>query len=131
MTDILLAALIYLIPTFPLGYVWHLTTFKERYAALKVYRDPVIPPLGLASMAIQGVAFGIIYTGIIQPMAGGWLVKGLTYAALGGLLSWSFTTIAAAAKSPMTSIREFFVLESAFTALQWIIVGLATALFLG
>jgi len=52
----------------------------------------------------------------------------LCYAAFGGLLSWSFTTIAAAAKGPMTSIRDFFAIETAFTALQWIVVGLLTAL---
>jgi hypothetical protein len=81
-------------------------------------------------MVIQGVAFAFIYVGLIQPMTGGWLVKGMCYAAFGGLLSWSFTTIAAAAKSPMTSMREFIVIETAFTALQWIIVGLITALAL-
>ena len=79
-------------------------------------------------MVIQGVAFAFIYVAVIQPMTGGWLFKGLCYAAFGGLLSWSFTTVAAAAKSPMTSIRDFFALETAFTALQWIIVGLTTAL---
>jgi len=29
--NVLGAALAYIVPTFPLGYVWHLTTFKERY----------------------------------------------------------------------------------------------------
>ena len=43
-------------------------------------------------------------------------MKAATYAALGGFLSWGFTTVAAAAKSPMTSIRDFFVFETAFTA---------------
>ena len=57
-------------------------------------------------------------------------MKAATYAAFGGFLSWSFTTVAAAAKSPMTSIRGFFALKTAFTALQWRIVGLMTALFL-
>ena len=125
------AALAYIIPTFPLGYFWHLTTFKERYAALNIYRPDVIPPFGLASMIIQGIIFGIIYVGIIAPMEAGWLTKALTYAALGGILSWSFTTVAAVAKSPMTSLRDFFVIETAFTAVQWIVVGAITALIIG
>ena len=126
--NIAIAALAYIIPTFPLGYIWHLTTFKDRYAALNVYRETVIPPLGLGSMVIQGIIFGYIYVGLIAPMDAGWLAKGLTYAALGGFLSWSFTTVAAAAKSPMTSIRDFFAIETAFTAIQWIVVGIITAL---
>jgi hypothetical protein len=130
MIDIVKAALAYVILTFPLAYVWHLTVFKDRYAALQVYRATVLPQFGLASMLIQGVLFGVIYAGVVAPMAEGWLVKGLAYAALGGLLSWSFTTIAPSAKSPMTSIRDFFVIETAFTAIQWILVGLATALIL-
>jgi hypothetical protein len=61
-------------------------------------------------------------------IGGGWLPKAPAYAALGGFLSWSFTTVAAAAKSPMTSIRDFFAIETAFTAIQWIVVGVITAL---
>lgn len=130
MIDIVKAALTYIVLTFPLAYAWHLTVFKDRYAALQVYRATVLPQFGLAAMVIQGIAFGVIYAGIIAPMAEGWLVKGLAYAALGGLLSWSFTTVAPSAKSPMTSIWDFFVIETAFTAIQWVLVGLATALFL-
>ena len=128
MTAILIGALAYILASFPIAYFWHLTVFKDRYESLQVYRKQVVPLLGLLSMVIQGVAFAFIYVGLIQPMTGGWLFKGLCYAAFGGLLSWSFTTIAAAAKSPMTSIREFIAIETAFTALQWIVVGLITAL---
>lgn len=128
MTDILVAALAYIVPTFPLGYVWHLTVFRERYAALNIYREKVEPLLGLTSMVIQGIGFAVIYVGVIAPLSGGWINRAATYAALGGFLSWSFTTIAAAAKSPMTSVRDFFAIETAFTAVQWIVVGMVTAL---
>jgi hypothetical protein len=46
----------------------------------------------------------------------------------GGLLSWSFTTLAVAAKHPMSSISDYVVLESAFTFLQFLIVGPLMAL---
>lgn len=128
MTAVFIAALAYILPTFPLGYLWHLTVFKQRYADLQIYRSAVIPPLGLGSMIIQGIAFGIIYVGVFAPIGGDWLPKATAYAALGAFLSWSFTTVAAAAKSPMTSIRDFFAIETAFTAIQWIVVGVITAL---
>ena len=47
------------------------------------------------------------------------------------MLSWSFTTLAWAAKARLTAIGKFAVLETAFTVVQWVIVGLVTALFLG
>jgi hypothetical protein len=128
MRDIIVAALAYVVPTFPLAYVWHLTVFKDRYAALKIYRNDVVPIFGLASMLIQAIIFALVYVGVVAPIAGGWPTRAATYAALGGFLSWSFTTIAPAAKSPMASIRDFFAIETAFTAVQWIIVGIVTAL---
>ena len=54
--------------------------------------------------------------------------RGLAYAAFGALLSWSFTTIAVAAKNVMTSVPDYLVIETAFTAVQWAIVGPLTAL---
>ena len=37
-----LAVLAYMLPTFPLGYLWHLTIFAEYYKSLQVYRENVI-----------------------------------------------------------------------------------------
>ena len=34
-TRFLLAALAYIVPTFPLGYLWHLVFFKSYYASLR------------------------------------------------------------------------------------------------
>jgi hypothetical protein len=44
------------------------------------------------------------------------------------LLSWSFTTLAVAAKHPMASITDYVLLETAFTVLQFLIVGPLIAL---
>ena len=128
MTTVIIAALAYVIPTFAIAYAWHLRVFAPRYAALGMYRDDVMPALGLSSMAVQAVVFGLIYQAMIVPLGGNVLVKGLTYAALGGFLSWSFSTLAVAGKSRMSSIQDFIVIETAFTAVQWIIVGFVTAL---
>jgi len=41
----------------------------------------------------------------------------------GVALSWSFTTIAVTAKNVMTSVPEYFVIEMAFTVVQWLMVA--------
>jgi hypothetical protein len=56
------------------------------------------------------------------------LKNGLLYGLGLGLLSWSFTTLAVAAKHPMSSISDYVVLETGFTVLQFLIVGPLIAL---
>lgn len=78
-------------------------------------------------MSLQAVLFALIYERSFAQRAGNALTRGLSYAAFGGVLSWSFTTIAVAAKNVMTSVPHYLVIETAFTALQWLIVGPLTA----
>src|SRR5688572_32603390 len=89
----LLAMLAYLLPTFPLGYAWHLVTFKDAYDRLDMYRAEVIIPFG-----------------------------GTRFAGIFATLAWSFTTLPAAAKYQMNSVTDFMKLESAFTILQFALV---------
>jgi hypothetical protein len=118
----------YLLPTFPIAYVWHLVVFEPAYHALRIYRaDPIIP-FGLASMMIQAVIFSWAFPRVLPASRRGVLMDGLLYGGGIGLLSWSFTTLAVAAKHPMTSISEFVMLESAFTFVQFVIVGPLIAL---
>jgi hypothetical protein len=123
-----LAILAYLVPTFALGFVWHLILFEEYYATLQIYRSDIIIPLGLSSMLVQAVVFGWIYERSFARQGGPWLARGLRYAATGAVLSWSFTTIAVAAKNLMASVPDYLLIETAFTIAQWIIVGPLTAL---
>jgi hypothetical protein len=122
------AALSYLVPTFALGFVWHLVAFKGTYDALAMYRHDVIIPLGLLSMALQAVLFAWAYD---RAFAGrrqsGWR-RALSFAAFGAVLSASFSTLAVAAKNVMSSVPDFLLIESAFTAVQWAIVGPLMAL---
>src|SRR5258708_16748653 len=118
----------YLVPTFPIAFVWHLVLFEPQYHALHIYRGDPIIRLGLAWMIIQSVvfswAFPRLFTGTRSPV----LRDGLLYGTGAGILSWSFTTLAVAAKQPMSSISDFVVLETAFTVLQFLIVGPLVAL---
>ena len=117
----------YLVPSFPIAYVWHLVLFAPAYHALAIYRDDVIVPFGLLSMLIQAAAFSWVYPRAFanrSPV----LTNGLLYGLGIALLSWSFTTLAVAAKNVMTSVPTYLMLETAFTAVQFIVVGPLIAL---
>jgi hypothetical protein len=74
------------------------------------------------------VLFAWIYSEVFVHLGKGAGARGLAYAAFGAVLSWSFTTIAVAAKNVMSSVPDYLLIESAFTAVQWAIVGPLTAL---
>jgi|ERR1700681_3301717 hypothetical protein len=118
----------YLVPTFAIAFVWHLVLFEPQYQALHIYRaDPIIP-FGFASMIIQGMIFSWVFPRVFAPDRGSVLKNGLLYGLGAGLMSWSFTTLAVAAKHPMASLADYVVLETGFTVLQFLIVGPLIAL---
>jgi hypothetical protein len=123
-----LGVVAYIVPTFALGFVWHLVLFQRYYAALAIYRENIIIPFGFLSMLIQAVVFAGIYQQLFASRDGALLSRGLQYGALGAVLSWSFTTLAVAAKNVMTSVPDYMAIETAFTAVQWLMVGPLTAL---
>lgn len=120
--------LAYLVPTFALGYVWHLMLFHDYYERLAIYRKDIIIPFGFLSMLTQAFLFAWVYQHAFARQNRGVLTRGLLYAAFGAALSWSFTTLAVAAKNVMASVPDYLVIETAFTAVQWIMVGPLTAL---
>jgi hypothetical protein len=121
-----LAALAYIIPTFPLGYFWHLVIFKRYYDSLLVYRPDVIIPLGLASMAIQSVAWAYLYGRLFsgEPVLRG----AVRFAALAFPLAWSFLVLPIGAKHLMADVTGFVVIETAFVAVQYLVVSPLIAL---
>jgi hypothetical protein len=123
-----LGVLAYLVPTFALGFVWHLVLFHDYYERLAMYRKDIIIPFGFLSMLVQAFLFAWIYQHAFARRDGRLLSRGLAYAAFGAALSWSFTTLAVAAKNIMTSVPDYLAIETAFTAVQWIMVGPLTAL---
>lgn len=123
------AALAYLVPTFALGFVWHLVAFKSYYEALAIYRKDVIIPFGFLSMSIQALLFAWIYARVFAAWPD---IKSrlLGYALFGAALSWSFTTIAVAAKNVMSSVPDYLLIETGYTIAQWLIVGPLTVVLL-
>ena len=118
----------YLVPTFPIAYVWHLVLFAPAYDALGIYRPDPIIPFGFASMLIQALAFSWAYPRLFHGRGSAILKPGLAYGLALAILSWSFTTLAVAAKNIMTSVPTYVGLETGFTLLQFLIVGPLIAL---
>lgn len=113
----------YLAPTFLIAYFWHLVVFADKYDALGIYRADVIIPFGLVAMVLQGCVFSWAYPKLTMGWRGNVVVRGLGYGALLGVLSWTFTTLAVAAKHPMNDIPAYMVLETLFTVLQFTLAG--------
>ena len=124
--SLVFAMLAYLVPTFILGYVWHLQVFADFYHELGIYRPDPIIPFGFLSMLLQGALFAAIYPRVIEKP---WSYSGgMRFAAGAALLSWTFTTLAVAAKHPMTSVSAFVGIETAFSVIQFALVGPLLAL---
>lgn len=113
----------YVLPTFPLGYFWHLSTFKSAYDSLQIYRPDVIIPMGLASMLIQGLIFAYLYPKLFSTERDQWHTSALKFFMVFGGLAWSFLVLPVAAKVNMTSVSTFMALETAFTVIQFAIAG--------
>jgi hypothetical protein len=128
MMRFVLGVLAYVVPTFALGFVWHLMLFKTYYETLAIYRGDIIIPLGLLSMLIQSVIFAWIYLKAFAQRDDSLRSRVLLYGALGAVLSWSFTTLAVAAKNVMASVPDYLLIETGFTIVQWIMVAPLTAL---
>jgi hypothetical protein len=110
----------YVVLTFPVA-------FAPAYQGLAIYRDDIIIPFGLLSMLIQGVAFSWVYPRAFADRRP-WLWNGLRYGLALALVSWSFTTLAVAAKNVMTSVPTYMLLETGFTLVQFAVVGPLIAL---
>jgi hypothetical protein len=123
-----LGVLAYLLPTFPIAYVWHLVLFAPVYDSLAMYRPEPIIPFGFASMIIQGMIFSWAYPRLLPGRDRAILRPGLVYGLALAMLSWSFTTLAVAAKNVMTSVPLYMALETGFTVLQFLVVGPLIAL---
>jgi len=116
-----LAVLAYMLPTFPLGYLWHLTVFADIYKSLRVYRDDILIPFGIGSMLIQGVVWAVIYRRLF---AGQPIMRGaIQFAILAAPLAWSFMALAVSAKHQMTSPLAYLGIETCFILAHHTIVS--------
>ena len=92
---------------------------------------PLVEKVVLSQWArslLQAFIFAWIYQEAFAKRNGSLMIRGLRYGVTGAVHSWSFTTLAVAAKNVMTSVPDYLAIETAFTAVQWIMVGPLTSL---
>lgn len=123
-----LAVAAYVLPTFPLGYFWHMKTFASTYERLEIYRPNPIIPMGLASMVLQGLFFAWAYPKLFATGADTWVGGAVQFFVVFGLVAWSFLVLPVAAKVRMTDVATFIRLETAFTAIQFAVAALLLGL---
>ena len=122
----LLAMLAYVLPTFPLGFFWHLTIFANYYKDLAVYREDMIIPFGIASMLIQGFVWAIVYETMF---AGKPVLKGaIGFASIALPIAWTYMVLAVAAKHHMSSVSGYLRIETAFVLVHYAVVSPLIAL---
>jgi hypothetical protein len=111
----------YVVPSFPLAFAWHLKSFAANYAALDLLRADPILPMGFATMVIQGALFSWAYPRLFNTERQAWLGSAARAFACFGLLAFSYAVLAVAAKTHMTSVKDFLALETGWTILQFIV----------
>lgn len=121
MTHFLLLIVAYLVPSFILGAVWHMVLFKDLYKKLAIYSNIENPrfSFGMSAMLLQGVVFAYLH-----PLVGNTPIFGAGLF----LLLVSFMVFAEAGKQKTNSLSGFVAVQTAFCALQAIVVTLAFAL---
>ena len=121
-----LAMLAYVLPTFPLGFFWHLTVFAKYYKDLAVYREDMIIPFGIASMLIQGFVWAIVYE---RMHAGKPTLQGaIGFASIAVPIAWTYMVLAVAAKHHMASVSGYLLIETAFVLVHYAVVSPLIAL---
>lgn len=117
----ILAVLAYMLPTFPLGYFWHLSIFADYYKSLEVYREDIIVPFGIVSMLIQGIIWSVVYE---RMFSGERILTGaIKFASLATPLAWSYMVLAVSAKHRMSSVGGFLLVETAFLLVHYAVVS--------
>ncbi len=121
MLDFYVYLLLYIGLSFALGALWHIGLFKAYYKKLAIYTNIENPrfSFGFTSMLLQGIVFAYVF-----PLIGSLLLFG------GGLflLLISFAVFAEAAKQNSTSLWGFVGIQTAFSAIQALVVTTAFGL---
>lgn len=121
-----LMVLAYLVPTMMLGMVWHFVWFSDLYEGLGIYnrKDPIIP-LGFTSMFLQGVIIAYLYPFYAEHKHS--IARSIRFSLIMGFFLFTVSTLANAAKIEVTSMINWLWVQSLFTFVQFMIVGLLLA----
>lgn len=124
---LLSATLAYIVLSMAVAVPWHFVLFEELYQRLAMYnREPPIVPLGMLSMLIQGLVLAYLYPGFGK--SGRPVLDGIRFGLVMGAFLFSVSTLANVAKMQVTSVTDFVLVQAAFHAVQFVIVGAAIGL---
>lgn len=113
----------YVAITFVIAVLWHLVLFKGTYDALGyIARKEPIFALGLLSMAFQGAVLAWLAPRFVR--GGSPAREGMRLSLVMGVFLWSCHVVAAAAKQPIAPLSTFFVIETAYLLIQFVLAGL-------
>ncbi len=125
MKQILLVAAGYIVIVFPLALIWHLGLFKEKYHSFGYFSGEPNIPVGLMTIAIQGLALACIYP-YFHTGSGGF-VRSFQFVSLIGVFFWTSHVLALVAKQNVPNAPAFIVMETGYLVMQFAF----TALLLG
>jgi type III secretory pathway component EscS len=116
-TKIIFGTLAYIIPTFILAYFWHLKWFKKLYEIWDYAGGNPSPPLGLASMIVQGIVLSVLYAwGPIDRTS---ILDAIKFIGILAVLHWSVHVLSAMAKNPKIRNWHYFGFETFYLVLQF------------
>lgn len=116
-TLIFFGTLTYIVPTFIIAYFWHLKWFKKHYEIWDYAGGNPSPPLGLASMLVQGVILSGLYAW--APINHSSLIAGASFIGSLAIFHWSIHVIAAMAKNPRMRNLKYLMIETLFLSIQF------------
>ena len=120
--SIILGALAYIVPTFPLAYVWHLKLFKTNYEQWDYAGGNPSIPLGFLSIFLQGIILSFLYA--LAPINHASFFAAIGLVGLFGFFHWTVHVLAAMAKNERMRTWGYFGLETVYLALQFGIFAL-------
>jgi hypothetical protein len=117
----------YSVLTMAIAYPWHMIWFHDFYKEMGAYTrgEPSIP-LGMLSMAVQGVVIAYLYPFWYQ--GGNPVVSGIKFSLIMGLVVYSVIGFAMAAKIDINPISTYLLFNAAFQFIQFVITGAALGL---
>lgn len=127
---VLLATLAYFVITMATAYPWHLIWFHAAYEEMgAVTREPVIVPLGMLAIAIQGLVLAVIYGRWRR--GGAPVVEGIKFMLFAGLLIYTTQGFATAAKFDINPVSRYLAYHTAFQTIQFVLAGAALGAIFG
>src|SRR6266850_1464945 len=124
-TRAVLLALTYLVLTFPIAAVWHLGLFPQLMAG-PAFRSPPLYAMGMLSTVLQATVVAYLYPRLHR---GGLPVReGLRFALIMGTFIASYGVLAEAGKFAIADVGSWVLMEGAFFAVQWTVIGIAVGL---